>query len=324
VIWAAYRFSHAPVDQFTTAPEKITARLFGASSATTADVHALMATLELPAPEFYSGLRELRDTNRLGTPVYMFGHIKQGGYWYFYPVGVAVKTPLAVLLLAFIGGVALAIGWYRTRTGWPRLVPLIGVLAILAVVLPTRLDIGVRHVMPVFAFLSMVGAVGAVWLWQWRPQLAAASTMPTRLVSWTGPAAVVLLSAWFISSSARAHPDYLSYFNELGGDDPVNIMVSSDVDWGQDLVRLSAYLRAQHVQHLSIAYGQIFDPAVLGLPESTLLECGQSATGWVALGEDSARGSPQCYTWIASQPIKAHVGPSLRVYYIPDPTGNGR
>ncbi len=47
---------------------------------------------------------------------------------------------------------------------------------------------------------------------------------------------------WYGASSILSHPDYLPYFNELAGRHPENIVVDSDLDWGQDMKRLAARL----------------------------------------------------------------------------------
>ena len=310
VIWACYRFSHAPIDQFSSAPARLAERVFGSDSAMAREVHALTATLQLPAPELYNGLRELRDVNRKNVNSYLFGQVRPGGWWYFYPVALAVKTPLAVLLLAAIGGASLLIGWLHTRVQWQRLVPLVSSIAILAAAAPSRLDIGVRHVMPVFAFLSMLAAVGAMALWhvKVRPMLKAA------------PIAVAALLLWLLGASIHANPDYLAYFNELAGSDPGRILVISDLDWGQDLARLSVYLREQHARHVYIAYDDLFDAPSLDLPEeSAQFHCGQTPIGWVAIGEGQARAHAECYPWLPTQPVKAHIGKSLLVFYVAEP-----
>ena len=139
---------------------------------------------------------------------------------------------------------------------------------------------------------------------------------------WAARTAVVVLFAWFIASSARAHPDYLSYFNELGGSNPANILVISDLDWGQDYTRLSTYLSEQQVKHISVASDTYFDPVALDFPETVLLKCRETATGWIAIEERRARVHPECYEWIAAQPMKTYVGKTERVYYIPEPSGN--
>jgi Dolichyl-phosphate-mannose-protein mannosyltransferase len=317
VIWGCYRFSHASIDQFSSAPARLADRAFGAESSTAREVHALTATLQLPAPELYNGLRDLRDVNREHVRSYLLGRIRPGGWWYFYPVALAVKTPLAVLLLAAIGAASLLMGWWRVRAEWQRLVPLVSAIAIVAVAAPSRLDIGVRHVMPVFAFLSMLAAVGAVALWNWRP--TPRTDRPAAApISKAGPIALSALLLWLIGSSAYAHPDYLAYFNELAGRNPANVLVISDLDWGQDLGRLSVYLREQRVTHLSIAYENFFDGPALGLPENVRLACGETATGWVAVEERRARVYPECFQWLAARPVKAYVGKSMRIYYLPE------
>jgi hypothetical protein len=304
VIWACYRFSHAPIDQISSAPDRIADRAFGAGSGIARKVHALTLSIQLPAPDLYAGLRGLRDVNREGPRSYLFGQINQGGWWYFYPVAIAFKTPLAVLLLAIIGSASLLSSWLRARAQWVPLVPLLAAIAVVAVVMPSRLDIGVRHVMPVFAFMAMLAAVGAVTLWNRHSKLTRVAT--------------VGLLAWLVASSVMAHPDYLSYFNELGGSNPAQILVISDLDWGQDLTRLSGYLRQHQVKHVSIAYENYFDGPALGLPDSVRLRCGEPATGWVAVEERRARVFPECYRWIGPRPPIAYAGKSMRIYYLPE------
>ena len=318
VVWAAYRFSHAPINEFSSAPDKIVAKVFGSSSPAARKIHVLTAKVQLPAPELYGGLRDLRNVNRLSTRSYLFGRVKQGGWWYFYPVAIAVKTPLAVLLLAVIGAVSLGVSWFRTRGDWQAPVPLVTVLSILLVAAPTKLDIGVRHVMPIFAFLSILAAVGAVRLWNWRPARAHASHTGSHMALWSGPAAMVIMLAWFIVSSARAHPDYLSYFNELGGSNPGYILVISDLDWGQDLARLATYLREHQVKHISIAYSGVYDPDALGLPETEHVDCGAMPVGWIAMEVRRARLYPECFPWLSQQNPITTVGKTMLIYYVPE------
>jgi len=322
VIWTDYRFSHAPINKFTSAPDKIAARVFGPASSATRGVQFLTSKLQLPAPELYNGLRDLRDVNSLRPRSYLFGQVKEGGWWYFYPVAIAVKTPLAVLLLALIGAISLTASWLRSRADWQRPVPLVAFVAILVVAAPTKLDIGVRHVMPVFAFLSMMAAVGGVALWNGGFARAQGSPNEPRAMLRAARTTVVVLLAWLFVSSALAHPDYLSYFNELGGSNPAHILVISDLDWGQDYSRLSAYLNEQQVKHISVAADTYFDPATLGFPETVLLQCRETATGWIAIEERRARVHPECYQWIASQPLKTYVGKTMRVYYLPKPSSD--
>jgi Dolichyl-phosphate-mannose-protein mannosyltransferase len=318
VIWAAYRFSHAPINQVSGAPDKIAAKIFGKSSSAARGVRFLDAKLQLPAPELLEGLRELRDINASRPRSYLLGRVKAGGWWFFYPVAIAVKTPLAVLALAVIGAIVLWAGWYHTRTGWQRVAPIAGFLAPLVIAAPSSLDIGVRHVMPVFTYLSMLAAVGVVWLWE-RGADAAGSKAKPGMALWAGRAAAVVLLGWSVASSAFSHPDYLAYFNELGGKHPENILVISDLDWGQDLTRLADYARENQITHLGIAYENYYDPVALGLPDVERVGCGTAPAGWVAMEVRRARVYPECYPWLSQQKLVTTVGKTELLYYLAEP-----
>src|SRR5439155_27138589 len=86
------------------------------------------------------------------------------------------------------------------------------------------------------------------------------------------PVAAVVLVAWLTISSALAHPDYLAYFNEFGGKDPSHKIVVGDLDWGQDLTRLSTYMRDHSIQRVSIAYDGLFLSQSLAFPKTELLQ----------------------------------------------------
>jgi len=171
---------------------------------------------------------------------------------------------------------------------------------------PSGLNSGVRYVMPMFVLLSILAAGGVTTLWG-RPE--------HRHVWRT---AAIALMVWLVASSALAHPDYLAYFNELGGKDPSRILVISDFDWGQDMTRLAAYLREHDVKHVAIAYDGFYVPESLGLPETDIMPwCGGTASGWVVIQARRALLHPECFQWIAQQKPVAVVGKTMRVYYIP-------
>ena len=312
VVWAVYRFSYAPINQFSSGPDHVAAKVFGRSSSAARAVRFLTARVPLPAPELYNGFRDLRNTNRLRPLSYMFGQVKQGGWWYFYPVSIGLKTPLGVLALGAIGALWLGLNWFRTRADWRPVVPIVGFLAPILMAAPASLDIGVRHVMPVFAFLSMLAAVGVVKLWDY----SATSGAGGKGWSLAGRMAAVVLLAWAIVSSARSHPDYLSYFNELGGSHPENLLLISDFDWGQDMARLATYLHEQRVEHVSIAYDGFFDPNPLGFPDMEYITCDTTPSGWIAIEERRARLYRECYPWLDQQKLVARVGKTMLIYYV--------
>jgi len=127
---------------------------------------------------------------------------------------------------------------------------------------------------------------------------------------------VVALFGWLAVSSAICHPDYLSYFNELGGKDPSRLIVVGDYDWGQDLARLATYDRAHSIRHITIAYAGYYVPEALDLADSEDLRCKVHPSGWVAVEVRRARLYPECYPWMAQEKRVATVGKTMWVYYL--------
>jgi hypothetical protein len=187
------------------------------------------AWLKVPAPELFAAFRELTAHARRGHPSYLLGEYQDRGWWYYYPIVLSVKTPIA-LMLATIAGLFAC--WRRCR-----FLPVAFCLGILLVAAPSTINIGVRHVLPVFLGLSVIGAFGLV-------RLARISVLL--------PAALV---AWMAISGAHVHPNYLSYFNAFAGADPEEIMVNSDTEWEQSWVQVGRVLRARGASEVSLEIG---------------------------------------------------------------------
>lgn len=134
VIWAAYRFSWGPPPGWSFA---------------------------VPAPELFAGIDQVRHHDRAGHLTYLLGRVNTVGWWYFYVVALAVKTPLP-LLAAGLGGLLLLSTRRFAAQGWILPALVIGVLGYAS--LFSNIVIGTRHVLPVYAALAIAGAAGAAWL----------------------------------------------------------------------------------------------------------------------------------------------------------------
>jgi hypothetical protein len=96
--------------------------------------------------------------------------------------------------------------------------------------LTSGLNIGHRHIIPVYPVYFVMAAGAAAWL--------------ARPLRWTG-ACVAALAVWFAAESVWIRPHYLAYFNELvGPTDAWRHIVDSSLDWGQDLPSVRAWLDA--------------------------------------------------------------------------------
>ena len=104
-----------------------------------------------------------------------------------------------------------------------------------------NLNIGVRHLMPVFPFTMSLAAGGVA---------AFANGTKWKL------ALVGTLCAWQLVSITLAYPSYIAYFNEFAGgmDNGYNIVVDSNLDWGQDLKRLKIWTDKNDAGQIYVDY----------------------------------------------------------------------
>jgi 4-amino-4-deoxy-L-arabinose transferase-like glycosyltransferase len=277
--------------------------------------HALGVTLShlwLPreAKDLLNGIIAVKAHNDSGHRSYLLGQVSLNGWWYFYLVTLAVKTPLPLLATGPLGLAWLARTGWRERNGW-ALAPAVLTLAILTFASAfSRINIGVRHVLVLYPFLAL-GAAYLIWrTWQ---LLAAVRERRTQMA-----ARVVLLSLvlWQLSTLWRAYPDYLPYFNEAVRH-PERVLVDSDLDWGQDLKRLEVRAQGLGIAQLHLAYLGSADLAREPLPPVQMLTPGQPVTGWVAISALARTRNPNDYAWLAGYRPLERIGKSIDLYYIP-------
>jgi hypothetical protein len=147
---------------------------------------------------------------------YFLGRVSRDGSPWYFPVALGVKAPLGLLL-----GLAAALAARESR----RFAAVFGVALLLFLLVSARTtyNIGVRHALLFFP-LGAVAAGAALALPAAR--LRRAATLGALLVATVEIAAV--------------HPHELSFFNALAGgpEGGRRFFVDSNLDWGQDLLRL--------------------------------------------------------------------------------------
>ena len=317
IFWGGYRFSFGSLRSVFARPDHDIEALHAPAPFKRALDKAL--DVPVPAPALFKGLADNFQSNVKGRPSYLLGDIRQTGWWYFFIVAIGVKTPLACLFLALFGGAASFVDAAK-KPDWRLAVPGACILAIVLSAMPVKVNYGVRHILCVYPFLSIMAGYGAARLWQTK----AASRQVTRV-------ALIALLAWHLVSSSRVHPDYVTYFNELAGRHPEKVLLwGCDYDCGQDIARLANLVRERQVEHLALAVFGNNDFAQQGLPSFEKLAPYQKTAGWVAasireletgdtFGGGTARDG---YQWLtACQPV-ARAGKTIYLYYLPCQTGD--
>jgi len=207
---------------------------------------------------FFDSTLPQDDSVKSGYSVYLNGDLRRSGWWYFYLATLAYKVPEGTWLLVGLGALLLATT-RRPLAAWGDefavLALPVGVLAAMSFL--TDICLGLRYILPVFPFAFV--ATGKVAPWA----LGLAKT-PKR---WATGFVVAALGSNIVAA-ALIHPHYLAYFNQVSGgpDRGSEHLIDSNLDWGQDLVTLGRWLRANHPdRRVGLAYFGQINPSLLKL-----------------------------------------------------------
>jgi len=274
VIWMGYRFSFGPIgdDGFP-----------------------------VPFPELWRGILYMRLKEQIGHEGFLLSEIRLTGWWYFFLVSLALKTPLPFIVLT-LAGVAAAAKDQSSKVllGFP-----VAAILIVFSTLVSNYNVGVRHVVPIYPLLSIVAGFGVVSLWKAveRPRLA--------------QGLAVVFVVWQMTSTVRAHPDYLPWFNAMAGERPDRILVNSDLDWGQDLLRLADTVEARGIDSLALVYFGTADPFV-HIPGVRPLRRFERPAGWFAASISAIKGleveGNTGFEWLELVEPDIHIGESIWMY----------
>jgi hypothetical protein len=247
LIWACYGFRFAaspdPAQQFDWTRVQPQTRGIGALFMTARDHHLL------PEAFLYGFLRFFKAQE--ARPAFLHGVISEEGWWYYFPATFAIKTPIPLLVLLAAAAVASARrrDEDRLREAFLWLPPVL----YMALVMTSRLNIGHRHLLPIYPCLFVLAARSAVAGLGHARRAARLATMG--------------LLAWYAAGTLHVHPHELAYFNELvgGPSQGYRWLVDSNLDWGQDLRGLKAWMDAHGVAEIHLAYFGTADPDYYGI-----------------------------------------------------------
>jgi hypothetical protein len=272
----------------------------------------LLSHLSLPREltDLVNGIVAVEAHNDSGHRSYLLGEVRLTGWWYFYLVALAVKTPIPLLVAGPVG-----LGWLAVR-GWRRndtwaLAPLTTAVAILAFAcFFSRINIGIRHVLILYPFMALGAAYVLRRAWRAVSSMRAGPARPAAGVT------LLALLIWQLSTLWRAYPDYLPYFNEAVAH-PAHVLVDSDLDWGQDLYRLERRAAQLRIPFLNIAYRGTAVLAHEPLPPYRDLPPKRPVHGWVAISQLARTRDLDDYAWLGRYAPVEHIGKSIVLYDIP-------
>jgi 4-amino-4-deoxy-L-arabinose transferase-like glycosyltransferase len=278
-----------------------------------------VANIPFPAPDLFRLLYVFWMHAIIGHEAYLLGKVSQTGWWYYFPVAFVVKTPtgdLLLLFLAVVSGAALLLSRggrailpkIRTiRFEWFILA--VPPLIYFATCILSKIDIGLRHLLPIYPFLFM--GIGAILFSRDLP------------VSGRVRVAAVVGIACVLGESVMAYPNYLAFFNAPSGGmrNGSRYLVDSNLDWGQDVKRLARYIKETGSPPVCLAmlgdarpeyYGIIAKPFPADPNQARQSGC-VLVISLTTLKESNTEGH---FDWLTRMTPVHRVGGSLLVYDI--------
>lgn len=304
-----------------------------------------------PFGQYMLGVLMVQQRAAGGNTAYFLDEVSAKGSRIYFPLLYLIKENLALHILTLI---ALIFAFYKFRkssgsiTGRARLwiynhfaefSALTFIIFYWLVSIKSPLNIGVRHVLPTFPFIYILVSRQIVEWLKWHETVNPQSWLDwfrnvyqLYIKSIPKYLFVGVLMLWLIGSSVAIFPNYLSYYNELSGgtSEGYKIAVDSNYDWGQDLKRLTDFVRENQIEKISVDYfgggnpryylGGRFEPwwsargpahgwfAISG----TFLQGahGKTAPGFIRKPEDS-------YEWLKGYEPVARAGYSIFIYKLP-------
>jgi Dolichyl-phosphate-mannose-protein mannosyltransferase len=237
VVWASYGFRYAALPHATHASYDFT-RIYasvGLADSFWPKFSWFLGNHHLLPEAYVAGFATMQTFD--ASAAYFFGNVYPEGVWYYYPVALLIKLTIPVLVLALVAVTNRQL-WRAHRLAMLTLV--IAAFACLATVMAGRVNMGVRHALPIYTVLVLLAAAGCVTL-----------LTRSRVVAAIG----IALVAFHLLSSMLSAPQQLSYANELAGG-PTHLykyLDDSNLDWGQSDAAIGDYVRS-HPGNCAIAW----------------------------------------------------------------------
>ena len=244
VLWAFYGFSYDAVPNDSQSP-MLVASIFENAPPEILDspVVKTMRTVTRIFPESYAAglFYVMRAGNR---PMYLFGEVYPTARWFYFPAAFSIKTSVALLILLILS--LLTIGLYRTRRR-EMLFLLLPALIFFGVSLTSGLNIGVRHILPVYPFFIVIAAAGACF---WARKY--------RIVKYI----LIALLIFHAVAAFRTAPNYLAFANDFWGgtNNTYRLLGDSNVEWGQNNKLVREYVERENINDcrlVAFGYGEL-------------------------------------------------------------------
>ncbi len=261
-----------------------------------------------------------------GHAAFLMGENSSQGWWYYFPVAFALKTPLPTLALLLAATIAF---WKGTRRSLrDESVLFLFPLVYGASSLFSNLNIGYRHLLPILPLLFIFISRLTFRASRLTPDVLRFTFHVSRLTFYA-------LLFWLALSTLRISPHYLAYFNELAGgpDNGYRYLADSNTDWGQAYKDLARFQQENEIGPVHLSAFIFYDPALYGVEYEPLTPLrGDTPAvfpsrfnpppGDYVISATTLDGvplaDPEMYDWFRRREPDAKIGHALFYYHVPE------
>ena len=289
-----------------------------------------------------------------GNTTYFLGEVSRDSWWYYFPTVYFLKEPLAIhilslsailiILLACLklnfrpagGRINAMLGWLKKY--FTQVTLFLFIAFYFAVSMTGNLNIGVRHIIPTFPFIFLLISDIITRFLKRKPEFVFTVSLETfkNLAGFYakksfGYILVFGLVGWYVISVLIQYPYFIAYFNEAAGgpENGYKYVADSNLDWGQDLKRLTLFAEENNIDKIRLNYfGGGSQEYYLGDKFISWWSARGPEPGWHAISAtflDEAFGQPvgryerkpqDSYFWLKGRTPTTVIGHSIFVYEI--------
>ena len=229
-----------------------------------------------PLAYYATGILMVNQRSIGGNTTFFLGEVRNFAWKKYFPIVYAIKEPLSFWLLTIVVLLYLAIkikfsipvdkrlrksfihslqNW--TKTYFVEFSMLLWIAMYWYLSIKANLNIGVRHLLPTygFVFILLAGQLVRIAYRIKNKELGIRNKFNKTIIH-NSIFIIPLLLGWYIYENISVYPYYLTYFNQVAGGSKGGhqYVVDSNLDWGQDLRRLSTWVEENNVNKISLDY----------------------------------------------------------------------
>lgn len=282
-----------------------------------------------PYAQFGLGILMIFQRNAGGNETYFMGSVYKEAVKSYFPIVYGIKEPIPFLILFGLAVIGLFFRYARAKEwqlrSWIKnhfaeTAILMWVFSYWAASISSNLNIGIRHLLPVYGCTAILIA-------GWLTVMYTAIKAKRAYLIFVG-----VMCAWFLAETIMVFPYYLAYFNEFAGGPAGGhrYVVDSNLDWGQDLKRLSDWVDSQDIPKISLDYFGWADQNYYLGKKFNGISGGQYTSAQQFLADNPGGGfiavsatfyqtsiaSNHYYSWLEQYQPVAVVGNSIFVWHI--------